>query len=114
MDFKDYVLANQEIVQRITDRLPGDAKLDMYYGTLDYATSRFNTIILKLSQDQILAQELQTDVHECFEAIQSFYRNVKRYDVCPRPFKFIMGIVLHSIGTHRIPKIKKLLNRLDN
>ena len=107
-------MANQEIVQKITDRLPGDAKLDMYYGTLDYATTRFNTILLKLSQDQVLALEHQVEVHECFEAIQAFYRNVKRYDVCPRPFKFIIGIVLHGIGTRRIPKIKRLLNQVNN
>jgi len=114
MEFKDYVLANQEIVQRITDRLPGDPKLDMYYGTLDYATSRFNTIILKLSQDQILAQEHQVEVHECFEIIQAFYSNVKRYQIWPKPFKFMIGVVLHGIGTRRIPKIKRLLQRLDN
>ena len=111
---KDYVIANQEIVQSITDRLPGDPMLDMYYGTLDYATSRFNTILLRLSQDQVLAQEHQVEVHECFEAIQSFYRNVKRYEACPRPFHFILGVVLHGIGTRRIPKIKRLLQRLDN
>ena len=108
------MLANQEIVQRITDRLPGDPKLDMYYGTLDYATTRFNTILLKLSQDQILAQENQVEVHECFEAIQAFYRNVQRYDAWPRPFKFLIGIVLHGIGTRRIPKIKRLLERVNN
>jgi len=107
-------MANQEIVQRITDRLPGDPKLDMYYGTLDYATSRFNTILLKLSQDHILAQEHQVEVHECFVAIQSFYRNFKRYDAWPRPFKFLIGIVLHGIGTRRIPKIKRLLERVNN
>ena len=111
---RDYVLANQEIVQRITDRLPGDPKLDMYYGTLDYATSRFNTILLKLSQDQVLAQEHQAEVHDCFEAIQSFYRNVKRYESWPRPFKFVIGITLHGIGTRRIPKIKRLLNQVNN
>ena len=114
MSFKDYVVANQEIVQRITDRMPGDPKLDMYYGTLDYATARFNTILLKLSQDQVMAQEHQVEVHECFEAIQAFYRNVKRYDACPRPFKFILDIVLHCIGTRRIPKIKKLHQTLTN
>ena len=107
-------MANQEIVQRITDRLPGDPKLDMYYGTLDYATSRFNTILLRLSQDQVLALEHQVEVHECFEAIQSFYRNVQRYDAWPRPFKFIICIVLHGIGIRRIPKIKRLLERVNN
>ena len=114
MDPRDYVLANQDLIQHIKDRLPGDPKLDMFYGTLDYATARFNTILLKLSQDRILEQEHQHEVHECFEAIQSFYRNVQRYDTWPRPFKFIIGIVLHGIGTRQIPKIKKLLNTLDN
>ena len=114
MEFKDYVLANQEIVQRITDRLPGDPKLDMYYGTLDYATSRFNTIILKLSQDQILAQEHALEVMECFKAIQDFYRNVKRYEAWPKFFRHIVAIVLHGIGTRRIPKIKRLLNQVNN
>ena len=47
---RDYVMANMEITQAIKDRLPGDPRLDMYYGTLDYATARFNTILLKLSQ----------------------------------------------------------------
>jgi len=114
MDPRDYVTANQHIVQHMKDRLPGDPKLDMYWGTLDYATARFNTILLKLSQDRILEQQHQNEVHECFEAIQSFYRNVQRYDTWPRPFKFIMGMVLHGIGTRRIPKIKRLLERINN
>jgi hypothetical protein len=113
MEPRDYVTANQHIVQHIKDRLPGDSKLDMYYGTLDYATARFNTILLKLSQDRILEQEHENEVHECFEAIQSFYSNVQRYDNSPKPFKFIMGMVLHFIGTRRIPKIKKLLEKIS-
>jgi hypothetical protein len=111
---REYVEANQEIVQRIKDRLPGDPKLDMYYGTLDYATARFNTILLKLSQDKILEQEHALDVHDCFEAIHSFYRNVQRYDNCPKIFKFVIAIVLHGIGTRRIPKIKRLLSKINN
>ena len=46
---KDYVQQNQKIMQAIIDRVPGDNQVDMYYGTLDYATARFNTILLKLS-----------------------------------------------------------------
>ena len=45
---------NQKIMQAIKDRVPGDDQVDMYYGTLDYATARFNTILLKLSQDRLL------------------------------------------------------------
>jgi len=114
MDPRDYVTANQHIVRYIKDRLPGDPKLDMYYGTLDYATARFNTILLKLSQDKILEQEHENELNECFEAIQSFYRNVQRYETWPRPFKFIVNLMLHGIGTRRIPKIKRLLERINN
>ena len=114
MELNDYVLANQNVRRLVKDRIPGDTQLDMYYGTLDYATTRFNTILLKLSQDQILAQEHRVEVHECFEAIQAFYRNVKRYEAWPSIFRYIVGVVLHGIGTRRIPKIKRLLNALDN
>jgi len=86
----------------------------MYFGTLDYATARFNTILLKLSQDEILAHEHKVDVHDCYDTIQTFYRNVQRYDTWPRPFKFLIAIVLHAIGRFEIPKIKRLLKKLDN
>ena len=114
MEPRDYVTANQHIVQHILDRLPGDPTLDMYYGTLDYATARFHTILLKLSQDRILEQEHALEVMECFEAIQAFYNNVKRYEAWPRFFRHIVGMVLHGIGTRRIPKIKRLLERVNN
>ena len=108
------MLENEKIIQAIHDRLPGDHKLDMYYGTLDYATARFHTILLRLSQDRIMEQEHQVELIECFEAIQAFYSNVKRYESWPKFFRHIVGIVLHGIGTRRIPKIKRLLNTLDN
>jgi len=108
------VLENEKIIQAIQDRTPGDERLDMYYGTLDYAAARFHTILLKLSQDRILEQEHQVEVMECYEAIQAFYSNVKRYEAWPKFFKHIVAIVLHGIGTRRIPKIKRLLQRLDN
>jgi hypothetical protein len=111
---RDYVLENEKIIQAIRDRTPGDERLDMYYGTLDYATARFHTILLKLSQDRILEQEHAVEVMECYEAIQAFYSNVKRYEAWPKFFKHIVGIVLHGIGTRKIPKIKQLLQRLDN
>ena len=69
---KDYVQQNQKIMQAIIDRVPGDNQVDMYYGTLDYATARFNTILLKLSQDRLLEDKLKDDVRDCFEIIQKF------------------------------------------
>lgn len=114
MELKDYVLANQNVRRMVKDRIPGDTHLDMYYGTLDYATARFDTILLKLSQDRVLEQEHRPELHECYEAIQSFHRNVVRYKWWPKLFRYIIGTVLHGIGTRRIPKIKRLLERIHN
>jgi hypothetical protein len=111
---RNYVLENKKIIQAIRDRTPGDERLDMYYGTLDYATARFHTILLKLSQDRILEQKHALEVMECFEAIQAFYSNVKRYEAWPKFFRHIVGMMLHGIGTRRIPKIKRLLNQVNN
>jgi hypothetical protein len=114
MELKEYVLCNQKIMDLIKNRVLGDNKLDMYYGTLDYATARFHTILIKLSQDKLLEQKYALEVLECFETIQAFYHNVKRYETWPRFFRHIVAIVLHGIGTRSIPKIKRLLNALDN
>ena len=51
MNLKDFVLRNQEIIELINDRVGGDETIDKYYGTLDYATARFHTILIKISQD---------------------------------------------------------------
>ena len=56
MDLRYFVEENSKIIQSITDRVPGHTRLDMYYGTLDYATARFHTILIKLSQDKFLFQ----------------------------------------------------------
>ena len=56
MNLKDYVVQNQKVINLVKDKVAGDTTVDMYYGTLDYATARFHTILIKLSQDQILEQ----------------------------------------------------------
>ena len=114
MDLKDFVLGNQKVIDLVKDRVGGNEQVDMYYGTLDYATSRFHTILIKLSQDRLKEHGYQAEVTECFEAIQAFYRNVQRYRHWPRITRPFTKIILHGIGTRRIPKIKKLLNTLDN
>ena len=114
MNLKDFVSENQKIIELVRDRVGGENTVDMYYGTLDYATARFNTILIKLSQDKIKEVEHTTEVLDCFNAIQDFYNNVQRYRFWPwfaRPF---VKLNLHGIGTRRIPKIKNLLEKLDN
>ena len=114
MSLNDYVVANQELMQFIKDRTPGNSREDMFYGTLDFAAARFNTILLKLSQDEIKRFDHRWEVKECFDAIQKFYKYTKKY--CAGNFiqKFYYGTILHGIGTKQIPKIKKLHKILDN
>ena len=114
MNLKDFVLKNQEIIQTINNRVHGNDRVDMYYGTLDYATARFNTILLKLSQDKILETDHEIEVLDCFNAIQDFYKNVQRYRFWPKITRPFIKLNLHGIGTRRIPKIKNLLKKLDN
>ena len=75
MNYENFVKQNQKIIQAIKDRVPGDDQVDMYYGTLDVATARFHTILLKISQDRLAEDRLKHDVDYCFKAIQDFYKN---------------------------------------
>ena len=114
MNYENFVIENQKIIQAIKDRVPGDDVVDMYYGTIDVATARFHTILLKISQDRLAEQRLRNDVQDSFKAIQDFYDNVQRYRFWPFFTKPFVKIVIHGIGTKRIPLIKKLLNRLEH
>ena len=114
MNLKDFVLENQKIIELVKDRVGGENIVDKYYGTLDYATARFNTILIKLSQDKIKQVEHTTDVLDCFNAIQDFYTNVQRYRFWPKITRPLIKLNLYGIGTRRIPKIKNLLQKLDN
>ena len=114
MDLKYYVTQNQKLIEDIKSRTPGQDDVDMYYGTLDYATTRFHTILIKVSQDRVLEQVHSKDILECFNTIQDFYKNVQRYRFWPKFTRFVTKRIIHSIGTKRIPKIKKLLTKLNN
>ena len=112
MYVNDYVQANKEVIEFVQNAVPG--AIDKYVGTLDYATARFNTILLRLSEDPIMLDEFMPETRDCFDAIQSFYTNTQRLITWPWMFKPIAKIVLHSIGTRQIPKIKKLMAKVDN
>ena len=114
MNLKEFVLENKKVIDLVKDKVPGDDAVDMYYGTLDYATARFNTILIKLSQDAVLEEINKQDTLDCFNAIQDFYKNVQRYRFWPKFTRPFIKMILHGIGTKRIPLIKKLLNRLEN
>lgn len=113
VDHRKYVMDNRPIQQFLLDRLPGQN--DKFFGTLDKALERFNSILLKLSQDPILAQEHNHKVIQCQNAIHDFYQYTCKLTNTDNWFiKIYYRICLHRIGTKRIPKIKKLFNQLDN
>ena len=114
MTLDQYVIENKKVIELVKNKNQNDAILGKYYGTLDYATARFNTILLKLSQDRLLEDRLKADVEDCFQTIQDFYDNVQRYRFWPFFVKPFIKIILHGIGTKRIPRIKKLLDRLEH
>ena len=112
MDFNDYVKQNQEVIQFVKDAMPGS--IDKYVGTLDYASARFNTILIKLSQEPLMADQYKNDVQECFQTLHSFYNNTKRFVHAPYIIKPLYSFLLFVIGTTRIPKIKFLLEKINN
>ena len=100
MTLDQYVIENKKVIELVKNKDQNDHVLGKYYGTLDYATARFNTILLKLSQDRLLEDKLKDDVRDCFDIIQKFYKNVKRYESWPfftKPF-FTIEFILSNSG----------------
>ena len=112
MYVNDYVRANKEVIKFVQNAVPG--AIDKYVGTLDYATARFNTILLRLSEDPIMLDEFMPEARDCFNAIQTFYKNTQRLITWPWLFKPVARVMLHIIGTRQIPKIKRLADKVDN
>jgi hypothetical protein len=112
MDFNEFVKQNQAVIRFVEEAIPGS--IDKYVGTLDYASARFNTILIKLSQEPLMADQYNNDVQECFNAIQSFYNNTRKYVQAPYILKPVYSFLLFVIGTTGIPKIKFLLEKINN
>ena len=112
MDLKEYVRQNQTVMQFVKDVTPGH--IDRYTGTLDYATARFNTILLRLSEDPLKYDQYKQDVEECFNIIQDFYKYTLKlisFHVVLRP---LIKLILHIKGIKDIPKIRVLLDKINN
>jgi hypothetical protein len=112
MDLQKYVRDNKKVIAFIKNAVPG--AIDKYVGTLDYATARFNTVLIKLSQDPLLLDKVHPEVQECFDAIQSFHYFTKKYLAWPYWLKPVATFMLYIIGTLRIPKVKFLLEKINN
>ena len=74
MTLKGYVTGNQKVLDWLKNKNHNTEFLGKYYGSLDFATARFHTILLKLSQDKVKEQETKVEVAHCFKVIQDFYK----------------------------------------
>ena len=110
----DYVNKNKHIMEWLVNKDHQSEVLGKYYGTIDYATSRFNSILLKLSQDKIKYLDKQDEVDECFDIIQNFFNYTIKYQNATLFTRWYYKCCLHGIGINKIPKIKNLLKNLDN
>ena len=112
MDLRKYVQRNQKVVDFVKDVTPG--LHDKYTGTLDYACARYNTILLKLSEHPLKADEHSGDVEECLNIIQSFYLDTNKLLNTHWIFNTYLKLILHYKGKVHIPKIKILLDKVNN
>ena len=125
MNLNNFIEANKEIIEFVSEwnadedirkcsyQNSGGIKPETkYVGTLDYATARFNTILLRLAEHPLTIDEHTSELLDCHVAIQHFYKNTKRLITWPRATHSILRWNLHGIGTRQIPKIKNLLNKL--
>jgi hypothetical protein len=80
--------------------------------SFDYAVARMNTILLRLIQHPLIANELECDVNKCQETLSRFYDYVKKFDDS-KWFKWYYNICLHGIGERQFPYIRSLLNTVE-
>ena len=125
MNLNNFVEANKEIINFVGEWNADDdvrkcsyqnssniKPETRYVGTLDYATAKFNTILLRLAEHPLTIDEHTSELLACHFAIQHFYKNTKRLMTWPKITHSILRLKLHGIGTRKIPKIKNLLNKL--
>ena len=107
------VRQNQDIIEylRHAHRI-GD--YSMLVGSLDYAISRINTVILRLSQYPLLADEYFAELKSCHCSVRLFHLNMVRTETWPRFLQWYPRFRLHRIGIKKFPQIAVLLARVEN
>ena len=86
----------------------------MKVGSLDYAISRINTIILKLSQYPLLANRYFCDLAECHDAVREFHLNMRREESWPKIFRWYPQWCIKRIGRKKFPLVLKLYHTIEN
>ena len=107
------VRQNQDIIEYLRHaHYIGD--YSMLVGSLDYAISRINTVILRLSQYPLLADEYFAELKSCHCSVRLFHLNMVRTETWPRFLQWYPRFRLHRIGIKKFPRIAQLLARVEN
>jgi len=120
MNFNELVKSNRQIIQFVNNwsgkdqpyHIKKNLELIKYIGTLDVASSRFNTILLRLSEHPMMKEQFANDVSQCNSIIKKFFVNTLRLKTWPKAIKPFIRWRLHRIGTQQIPKIKSTLKKV--
>lgn len=108
---KSYIVQNQKNLNYVRNLQPQN---DKWTGTVDYAVARLNTALLRLINDPLKLYEYNKDIEECQKIIDDFVKNIRRYHEWPYVAKWIPSVIIHLIGTRKIPRIKKFLNIIND
>jgi hypothetical protein len=107
------VRQNQDIIEYLRHaHYIGD--YGMLVGSLDYAISRINTVILRLSQYPLLADEYFAELKSCHRSVRAFHQNMVRTESWPGFLRWYPEFRTHWIGRKQFPRIAKLLARVEN
>jgi hypothetical protein len=107
------VRQNQDIIEYLRHaHYIGD--YGMLVGSLDYAISRINTVILRLSQYPLLADEYFAELKSCHNSVRAFHLNMMRTETWPGFLRWYPEFRTHWIGRKQFPRIARLLARVEN
>ena len=106
-----YIRHNQEQLEYVKKFYPQKPK---WIGTVDYAVARLNTVLLRLIHTPLKLDEHSKDIDDCQYIIDDFVKNIRRYYNWWFIFKWYPSMRIFFIGIRRIPRIKKLLNSIDD
>lgn len=80
---------------------------------MDYAVARLNTALLRLINHPLKLDEHNQKISECQKIIDDFVGHIRNYYEWPAIFRWLPVIMIHHVGTKKIPMVKKFLNSID-
>ena len=110
--YQKIVEKNQEFLNFFKSRsirTDYDQKINVSF---DYAVARMNTILLRLIQYPLIANELEDEVDRCQETLNKFYEYARKFDDS-KWFKWYYKMCIHGVGEKQFPYIRSLLNTVE-